>query len=234
MNTWILIKHAHRDYRGQVKALLPRSRGLRVYGYLCEAVLLSLSFLSLSFLSTLSSSFSISLYFMTVFPPADYPTRLKHLSFVVNRHPRVSPSTWRDKKALPEDSGYPPAMRRLNDESANVARNSRGRSDLRSDPHRIIFFDRGPTLRDGHALAYFAAGQRLTEIAGSRFSICSSSPFLSRLAAMETRDVTNSDEGYANAWSWFFDISVMSRDEIRCGMRTKINRDYAWTNDTSI
>jgi len=36
----VLIKHAHRDYREQVKALfLCRGRGLRVCGYLCGAML---------------------------------------------------------------------------------------------------------------------------------------------------------------------------------------------------
>jgi len=38
LNTWILIKHAHRDYREQVKALF-LCRGLRVCGYLCGAML---------------------------------------------------------------------------------------------------------------------------------------------------------------------------------------------------
>ena len=38
LNTWILIKHAHRDYREQVKVLFLLGN-LRVCGYLCEAVL---------------------------------------------------------------------------------------------------------------------------------------------------------------------------------------------------
>jgi len=133
LNTWILIKHAHRDYREQVKVLFLLGRQpacLRIFMW--------------SGASTMSPFIHRTPCQSLVLPASAIPSR-------------------KDKKGLPEDSGrYPLTMRRLNDESADVRRACARVTWFTIGPCRIISFDREPSHRE-RALPQFAAGERLTE-----------------------------------------------------------------------